>query len=300
VSQPDLAVWSEGLGKRYGGCWALRDCSVVVPSGRISALVGANGAGKSTLLHLLSALRRPTEGRAAIFGCRPEQSSRFLSRIAFVAQEMPVYPNLSIDEHLRAFRRMNPAWDEPLFRSRVGRMELPLTRRCGSLSGGQRALVALALALAKRPRLLLLDEPAAALDPLARREFFRCLEEAVGEHEVTVVLSSHLITDLERISDHIVLLARGRTQLCDDIDRITAAHRIIDGPVESIVGRVEGKVDVVAQDRSGERLTVLARLNGDSLDPRWNVRRPGIEEIVLAYMGAGEASMPAGRDLVAR
>jgi ABC-2 type transport system ATP-binding protein len=263
----------------------LRDCSVQVPEGRISALVGPNGAGKSTLLQLLTGLRAPTSGQALIFGQVPAQNPAFLAMVGFVAQEMPLYPRLTIKDHRDVLARVNATWDDEAFIARAGRLGVPLSRRCGSLSGGQKAQVALALALAKRPRLLLLDEPLSALDPLARREFFASLGEAVAETSMTVMMSSHLVADLERVCDHIVLLARARTQLCGDIDEVTAAHAILIGPAEK-VPVIQRDHDVIACEQAGRRAKLLARLRTAVIDPAWTVQAAPAEDIVLAYMAA--------------
>jgi ABC-2 type transport system ATP-binding protein len=286
VSERTPAITTTGLGKRYRSSWVLRDCSVDVPQGRISALVGPNGAGKSTFLHLLAGLRLPSAGQALIFGQPPAQRREFLATVGFVAQEIPLYPWLTIGDHRDIMARLNVSWEDELFRRAVGRLDVPLSRRCGSLSGGQRAQVALALALAKRPRLLLLDEPVSALDPLARREFFAVLGEAVAETSMTVVLSSHLIADLERICDHLVLLARGRTQLCGDLDAVIAAHAVLIGPADK-VPVIERDHHVIAAEQAGHRAKLLARLSGPMADPSWDVRPAPAEDIVLGYMAAG-------------
>jgi ABC-2 type transport system ATP-binding protein len=296
ASQP-VAISAEALGKRYGHSWALRDCSVQVPRGRVSALVGPNGSGKSTLLHLLTGLRAPTAGQALVFGRPPEQRPAFLATVGFVAQEMPLYPRLSISDHRDVMARLNVTWDDDLFSSRAARLGVPLSRRCGSLSGGQQAQVALALALAKRPRLLLLDEPVAALDPLARQEFFTSLSEAVAQTSVTVVLSSHLIGDLQRVCDHLVLLEQGRTRLCGDLAGVIAAHATLTGPAGR-AGAIERDHQVISRLNAGSQVTLLARLAAPLDDPGWEVRPASAEDIVLAYMagsgpGRGQA-LPAG------
>jgi ABC-2 type transport system ATP-binding protein len=280
-----MAIITTGLGKRYHASWALRDCSITVPQQRISALVGPNGAGKSTLLHLLAGLRSPSAGQALIFGQPPGQRQEFLATVGFVAQEMPLYPWLTIGDHRDIMARLNVTWDDDLFTAAVGRLDVPLSRRCGSLSGGQRAQVALALALAKRPRLLLLDEPTSALDPLARREFFASLGEATAETSMTVVLSSHLVADLERICDHLVLLTRGRTQLCGELDELIAARAILIGPADKIPV-IERDHHVVAAEKAGHRAKLLIRTEGPLADPSWDVRPAPAEDIVVGYMAA--------------
>ena len=227
------AIETRGLTKRYRRITALSDCSITVPEGRISALVGPNGAGKTTLLRLLSGLASPTSGEAAILGSAPRQDPAFLAEIGFLAQEIPLYRRMSAEDHIGIGAHMNPRWDGESVRDRLRRLNIPLDAAVGTLSGGQRAQVALALTLAKRPRVLLLDEPVAALDPLARRHFLGTLADAVAAGGLTVVLSSHLVADIERVCDHLILLASSRVQLCGDIEglleRAPGARRPAEG-----------------------------------------------------------------------
>ncbi len=227
----DAALAASGLGKRYGSLWALRDCTLTVPHGRVTALVGPNGAGKTTLLRLALGLTEPAAGTLRVLGGSPtDDAARLLPKIGFVAQDHPLYRGFTIAELLRVGAKLNPRWDESLARERLERLGLPLHRKAGSLSGGQQAQVALTLALAKRPEFLVLDEPVAALDPLARRDFLQSLLESVAEEELTVLLSSHILSDLERICDHVVVLSHGHVQLAGDIDEVVAAHRLLIGP----------------------------------------------------------------------
>ena len=296
VSGAEPAIRTHGLGKRYHRSWALRECSIAVPAGRVSALVGPNGAGKSTLLHVLAGLRAPTTGTALIFGQAPRQARSFLATIGFVAQEMPLYARLAISDHRDACARLNTTWDDTLFRGRITQLGLRLGQRCGSLSGGQQAQVALALALAKRPRLLLLDEPVSALDPLARREFFAALSEAAAQAPMTVIMSSHLTADLERVCDHVVLLARARTQLCGDIAHVIDAHALLTGPPGKLAG-LERDHHVVAAEQASGHAKVLARLGVRPVDPAWTIRPAPFEQILLAYMAAAAAPGGAAGEL---
>jgi len=282
-----LAIETIGLGKRYGTTWALQDCSIQVPQGRVSALVGPNGAGKTTLLRLLVGLSRPTSGQAEILGLAPGPSEEFLSRIGYLAQEVPLYKRLSADDHLAIGAHVNRSWDASGARERLAALRVPSDRPIATLSGGQRAQVALGLALAKRPQILLLDEPVAALDPLARREFLVSLSEAVAEGELSVVLSSHLLHDLERVCDHVILLASSRTQICDDIDAVLASHRMLLGPRRTVSDTGRG-FDVIKATHTANQTRLLVRLNGPVLDPAWEVSEVALEEIVLAYMGMDE------------
>jgi ABC-2 type transport system ATP-binding protein len=194
-----------GLGKRYGRRWALRDCSLSIPAGHVVGLVGPNGAGKTTLLNLATGILAPTAGTIEVLGGRPAAGPAQLARVGYLAQDAPVYAGLSVADHLRLGAHLNPGWDTELARSRIERLDLSLGQKAGTLSGGQRAQLALTLAVAKRPDLVLLDEPLASLDPLARREFLQDLMEAVAEQGLSVVLSSHLISEfvgqLSRLSD---------------------------------------------------------------------------------------------------
>ncbi len=211
----ESALVTSGLGKRFGRHWALQECSLSVPAGRVCALIGPNGAGKTTLLRMLAGLSSPSVGTAWVLGRQPEHTPEFLSSVGYLAQEAPLYARLSAEDHIAVGRHVNPRWDSQLIRRRLAALHIPGDQPVRTLSGGQRAQVALALALAKRPRVVLLDEPVAALDPLARREFLASLAEAVAEDDLTVVISSHLVHDLERVCDHLILLAAARTQLCD-------------------------------------------------------------------------------------
>lgn len=277
------AVAVQGLSKRFGAVWALRDCDLAIPEGRIVALIGPNGAGKTTLLHLLAGLSRPSSGSIAIFGEQPRQDPRFLAQVGFLAQEAPLYRRLDAQTHLEIGARLNARFDSAMARDRLTRLSIPLDRPVRTLSGGQRAQVALALAIAKRPRLLLLDEPVAALDPLARREFLASLAEGVAEGGATVILSSHLLLDLERICDHLVLLTGARVQLCGDIEPLLAEHVALTAPRRATASlqRAHDVIDLVQTPR---QTRALARLSGPVLDPDWEASSVSLEELVLAYM----------------
>ncbi len=290
------AIETRALSKRYRQVSALTECTVSVPEGRVSALVGPNGAGKTTLLRLLAGLASPTAGTAQVLGGAPRQDPAFLAEIGFLAQEIPLYPRFTAEDHIRIGAELNPRWDASLARIRLAELRIRLDQRVGTLSGGQRAQVALALTLAKRPRVLLLDEPFAALDPLARRNFLATLTAGVADATggLTVVLSSHLVTDLERVCDHIILLAGSRVQLCGDIDTLLAEHKVLVGPRKDTtpIERTHRVVQTVATARQA---TLLVRLNGPVLDPAYEAEDVTLEELVLAYMGADEAS--AGKRL---
>jgi ABC-2 type transport system ATP-binding protein len=282
-----------GLTKRYRRVAALSDCTISVPEGRISALVGPNGAGKTTLLRLLAGLAAPTGGRAEVLGGPPREDPAYLAEVGFLAQEIPLYRRLTAEDHIGIGAHLNPRWDGQLVRERLAGLKIPLDRRAGTLSGGQRAQLALALTLAKRPRLLLLDEPLAALDPLARRNFLAALAEAAAGGGLTIVLSSHLIADIERTCDHLILLAESQVQLCGHIETLLAQHRILSGPRKDTTAIARTHF-IVREDTTPRQTTLLVRLNGPVIDPAWAVDEPNLEEIVLGYMSAGQAGHDAG------
>jgi ABC-2 type transport system ATP-binding protein len=298
MAAPAPAIQTNKLTKRYRRVTALSECSVTVPEGRISALVGPNGAGKTTLLRLLTGLSEPTAGAASVLGATPRQDPKFLAEVGFLAQEMPLYRRLTAEDHIKIGAHLNSRWHGELARARLRGLDIPLDRAVGTLSGGQRSQVALALVLAKQPRVLLLDEPVAALDPLARRHFLGSLTSAVAEAEgaLTVVLSSHLIADLERVCDHLILLAAARVQLCGDTEDLLASHKVLIGPRKETTA-LEKAHTVVQQTTTAKQATLLVRLGGPLLDPAWQAEDVGLEDLVLGYMGA--SATPAHARLTA-
>jgi len=279
------AIQTKGLGKRYGSFWALENCDISVPVGSVSALVGPNGAGKSTLLKILVGLSRANAGHGEVLGKVPEQSKEFLSDIGYLAQEIPLYKSLDTESHIKMGKHMNKRFDEEFISKRLGDLKIPFKKPVAKLSGGQRAQVALALALAKKPKLLLLDEPVAALDPLARHDFLTSLAQAMSEGGLTVVMSSHLLSDLERISDHVIVLTSGKAQLCEDIEAVLREHKLLVGPSDK---EPDDGFEVIHGTRAARQSTLLVR-TGDKVktSPDWQVHEPNIEEIILAYMGQG-------------
>jgi ABC-2 type transport system ATP-binding protein len=277
-----------GLGKRYRRNWALKDCSVSVPAGRVVALVGPNGAGKTTLLHSIVGLLAPDEGNVTVFG-RPAGTRETLPRIAFLAQDKPLYEAFTVADMLRFGAHMNPRWDNGFATARLASLDIPSDRKVGRLSGGQQAQVALTLALAKQPDLLVLDEPLANLDPLARHEVMRDLMAAVADSGMTVVLSSHVVSDLKDTCDWLVALNRGRVQVSGDIEELVGEHRLLTGPAELADG-VAARLDVVDHSRTDRQATMLVRTGPVTLDPRWTTRGVDLEELVLAYLRRPEAA----------
>src|SRR5712691_1105099 len=237
-------IEASGLGKRYGGTWALRECSLAIPAGHVAALVGPNGAGKTTLLNLAVGLAVPTGGVVTVLGGRPAGSPAALDGIAFVAQDTPLYKNLSAADTLHLARNLNRRWDQRYARARLAELGIPLNKKVGKLSGGQQAQLALTLALARRPRLLVLDEPLAMLDPVARHDFMATVMTAVADDGVSVLLSSHVLAELERIADYLILLSRGRVQVVGEVDDLLASHRLLTGPAAE-AGRYAERLRVV-------------------------------------------------------
>jgi len=275
---------ASGLGKRYGRRWALAECTLDIPAGRVVGLVGPNGAGKTTLLHLAVGLLQPTAGSIEVLGERVAGTPAQLGRVGFVAQETPVYPALSVADHLRLGAHLNAGWDSHLAQDRIARLGLDPEQRAGQLSGGQRAQLALTLAVAKRPNLLLLDEPVASLDPLARREFLQSLMAITVDHEVSVVLSSHLVGDLERVCDYLILLAAAHVQLAGEVEDLLATHRRLIGPRRDLSSLPHSQ-HVIEASHTDRQSTLLVRTHEPIHDPAWTVQEVSVEDLVLAYMG---------------
>ena len=278
------ALETHALGKRYGRHWALRDCSLQIPIGSVTGLVGLNGAGKTTLLHLAVGLLEPTIGRIQVFGETPSQTSpRFLARIGFVAQERPLYRRFLVKEMLTLGKNLNLHWDNDLALSSLARLKIPMASPVGKLSGGQQAQVSLVLALAKMPRLLLLDEPFANVDPLARQEFLKILLEVVATREMTVLLSSHQIADLHKSCDHLIILSALQVQVADDIESLLANHKLLIGPRVG-VDAISRAHTIVQAGHSGRQSNLLVRTHSFIDNPSWQVQDVTLEEIALAYL----------------
>ncbi len=281
-------IQTRGLVKQFRRVTALSDCDITVPEGCICALIGPNGAGKTTLMRLLSGLARPTAGEMSVLGGAPRQAPAFLAEVGFLAQQIPLYRRFTAEEHISIGAHLNRRWDAASVRDRMGSLNIPLDRAAGSLSGGQRAQLALALTLGKQPRLLLLDEPVAALDPLARRHFLAAMADAVAAGGVTVVLSSHLLADMERVVDHLILLSASRVQLGGDIDTLLAEHRVLVGPRKDTAA-IEKTHTIVQAVHTARQTTLLVRGNAPVIDPAWESSEVGLEEMVLGYMGQDAA-----------
>jgi ABC-2 type transport system ATP-binding protein len=293
-------IESSGLGKRYHSTWALRDCTVAIPAGHVAALVGPNGAGKTTLLNLAAGLTAPSAGGVTVLGGQPAGSPAALDGIAFVAQDMPMYKSLSARDMLHLTRNLNRRFDQHYAETRLGELGIPLKRKAGKLSGGQQAQLALTLALARRPRLLVLDEPMAMLDPIARHDFMASVMTAMVADGVSVVLSSHVLAELERVADYLVLMSRGRVQLAGEVDDLLASHRMLTGPAAE-ADRYAERLSVV-HARSGEaQAHLLVRSTADhSVAPGWEAHPVGLEELALAYLREPAAAALPGPDRARR
>ncbi|MFI0465481.1 ABC transporter ATP-binding protein [Saccharopolyspora sp. 5N102] len=278
----ETAMTATGLGKRYGRKWGLRNCSLQVPAGRVVGLVGPNGAGKSTLLNLMVGLLAPTEGELTLLGERVGPGT-VLDRVAYLDQEHSLYRNFKVREMLKAGRMLNKRWDEQIALDRLAELNIPLESRIGGLSGGQRAQVALAVALAKKPELLILDEPVASLDPLARRELMSVLMETKADWDCTVVLSSHVVSELERLCDHLIVLDHGQVKLSEDIDDLLEQHHVLIGPKGAAAG-VTG--EIVHREEREDRVSLLVRGNPPAAGSAWDVQRVDLETLVMHYLTA--------------
>ena len=276
-------VMTQGLGKRYRTKWALSDCTLSIPAGYVVGLVGPNGAGKTTLLNLATGMLAPTAGTIEVLGGRPAAGPAQLAKVGYLAQDAPVYAGLSIADHLKLGTRLNPGWDADFARDRIDRLDLDPRQKAGSLSGGQRAQLALTMATAKRPELLLLDEPVASLDPLARREFLGDLMETVAEQQVSVVLSSHLISDLERVCDYLIVLVASRVRIAGPVDELLSAHHLLSGPRRD-PARLPAGQEVISASHTDVQSTLLVRTADRILDPAWTISEVSLEDLVLAYM----------------
>jgi ABC-2 type transport system ATP-binding protein len=285
---------ARGLGKKYGRRWALIDCTLEVPPARVVGLVGPNGAGKSTFLNLAVGMLTPSAGEIEVLGERPTGGTAVRARVGFVGQDTPTYAGMGVRDHLRLGAALNPRWDATLAEERIRRLGLDPAQKAGRLSGGQRAQLALTLGLAKRPELLLLDEPVASLDPLARREFLQDLMEAVAEQELSVVLSSHLVSDVERACDYLVVLVDSRVQVAGDIEHLLATHHRLTGPRRE-ASSLPSDQHVISASHTDRQSTYLVRTAAPILDPAWEVSRLSLEDLVLAYMGRSPAGDGSSR-----
>jgi ABC-2 type transport system ATP-binding protein len=280
----NAVLTTSGLGKQYRRTWALSDCTLSIPAGHVVGLVGPNGAGKSTLINLAVGLIPPTTGTIEVLGAPPAGNAAQLGRVGFVAQDTPTYPSLSVADHLHLGGWLNPRWDAAFAQRRIDELGLDPSRRAGLLSGGQRAQLALTVAIAKRPDVLILDEPVASLDPLARREFLQSLMGVVADNGVSVVLSSHLVADLERVCDYLVVVVDSRVQVDGEIEALLASHHRLTGARRARADLPTNQ-EVIEERHTDRQSTLLIRSVEPILDPAWTVEDIGLEDLVLAYMG---------------
>jgi ABC-2 type transport system ATP-binding protein len=280
---------ARGLGKRFRREWGLRDCTLTIPQGSIVGLTGPNAAGKSTLLALAAGLLAPTEGAIEVLGRDPLREPAVLADVGYVAQGAPLYRSFTVAETIELARRMNSRWDDELVADVLTHIDAKT--KVAALSAGDRARLALALALGKRPELVLLDEPFAGLDPLAGREFLKLLMDGVAETSATVVIASHVIADIERVCDHIVLLTGGGVRLEGNVEELLESHRILMGPRRPL-GAIRGVRSIVRERHSGRQLTLLVLSDAPIVDPSWTVEHVGLEELLLAYMAPERLPTP--------
>ena len=288
-------IETHALGKSYGSTRALHDCTLAIPDGHVVALVGPNGAGKTTLLNLAVGLAAPTTGELTVLGGHPAGSLPALDGIAFVAQDTPLYKNLSAADLLHVTRNLNRRFDESYAKKRLGELGIPLHQKAGKMSGGQQAQLALTLALARRPLLLVLDEPMAMLDPLARHDFMATVMMAVADDGVSVVLSSHVLAELERVADYLVLVSRGSIQMAGEVDDLLACHRVLTGPA-SESERCTQQWNVVRASRAASQAHLVVRWDDTShtVPAGWEAHSLTLEELALAYLRERGASALPG------
>jgi ABC-2 type transport system ATP-binding protein len=274
---------AHALGKRYGQREALTDCTLEVPPGHVVGLVGPNGAGKTTLLKIACGMLTPTTGSIAVLGGQPVDGPAQLARVGYVAQDTPVYATLSVADHLTLGAKLNPGWDAVLAQARIDALGLDRKQKAGKLSGGQRAQLALTVAVAKRPELLILDEPVASLDPLARRDFLRHLMESVAENDTSVILSSHLVSDLERVCDYLIVLVASRVQLAGETDDLLAQHHRLVCSRRQQTDLPTG-LEVIWAEHTERQSTFIVRSATDLPAGDWSAERVDLEDLVLTYM----------------
>jgi ABC-2 type transport system ATP-binding protein len=281
------ALRTDQLGRRYGRVWGLRDCTLEVPAGAIAGLVGPNGAGKTTLLEMIIGLLQPSEGQLSVFGetSHAPMAAR-LARVSYVAQDHPLYRDFSVADMLHLGRAMNPSWDSELAQARMDALDIPLKRKVKGLSGGQRAQVSLTMALAKRAPLLVLDEPVSSLDPVARLEFMREVMAAAAEGGLTVLIASHVVSELERLCDWLIVLTGGLVQLAGPTDDLIDAHQILTVPRATPDAELPGLI--IHRTDSDRHSTVLVRADPGQLaarqHPGWQADPVGFEQLVMAYL----------------
>src|ERR1700689_44858 len=289
MSADEMVIETESLTKRFRRRTALNDCSLSIPRGRVVALVGPNGSGKTTLLRMLAGLSRPSEGRISVFGEELSTSNIALrARVGYLDQDRPLYPWWRVSEILEFGRRINPSWDSAFAERHLALLDIDLRSRVRDLSGGQRAQVALAVCFAKRPELVLLDEPAAALDPVARQDPLQNITELFADNEASGLMATHAIEDVAAICDYIVILSKSRIVLSEDLDYVLESHRLLSRGIDDGVDVPEGAT-VIQERRSTREVTYLVQLAMPLERDGWRIERPSINEIAIAYLREGRA-----------
>jgi ABC-2 type transport system ATP-binding protein len=290
VTGDDFVIETDAVTKRFRRRTALSECSLSVPRGRVAALVGPNGSGKTTLLRLLAGLSRPTAGRVSVFGQEMSASNTLLrSRVGYLDQDRPLYPRWRVREILEFGRRINPAWDSDLADRHLALLDIDTDRRVRDLSGGQQAQVALAVCFAKRPELVLLDEPASSLDPVARQDLLHNITELFADHDVSVLMATHAIADVAAICDYVVILSHSRVVLSEDLDYVLESHRLLSRGADDGVSVPRGAV-VLEERRATREVTYLVRLAEPLERDGWRIERPTLDEIAIAYLREGQRS----------
>jgi ABC-2 type transport system ATP-binding protein len=290
---PTVAVAAHGLSKRFKRKVALDNVDLSVPAGSVTALVGPNGAGKTTLIRVCMAFERPNAGNVEVDGVDPWRNrTAALRRVGYVPQTPAVYRGLTVADHLAMARSLHPGFDEQYACRRLDQLAIPLDQRADTLSGGQGAQLGLAIALGTRAKILLLDEPLANLDPLARREFIQVLLDAIHSDGSTALLSSHIVTDVEEACDRLTILGGGKVLLDCPLETARKAHRLTDAdsppPGATAIGSFAGK---------GTKRLTLWRLPDDALDAGAGsaegagpIEEASLEDVVLGYLAAGRGT----------
>lgn len=283
-------IETNALAKRFGRKWGLRDCTVSIPAGKVTALVGPNGAGKSTLLRMAAGLSRPTSGQITVLGSVPNtEDPSLLKRVGYLDQVRPLYRGFRVDEMFRFGAGTNPTWNMATAHDYVDQLGISLRDRVDNLSGGQRAQVALTMCLAKQPELLILDEPAAELDPVARDDLLRLLMREVAERGTNVVLSTHALGDVGSICDYLVIMSHSRIVLADDLEFVVESHRFLSATASNAPELPEG-VAAIDTRTSSREVTHLVRVTLPLVDETWQVTEPTLDEIIMAYLRLGTSS----------
>ncbi|HEY5266939.1 MAG TPA: ABC transporter ATP-binding protein [Acidimicrobiales bacterium] len=286
----DFVIETDAVTKRFRRKTALSECSLSVPRGRVAALVGPNGSGKTTLLRLIAGLSRPTAGRISVFGQEMSTSNNDLrARVGYLDQDRPLYPRWRVREILEFGRRINPAWDSELANRHLALLDIDMNSRIRDLSGGQRAQVALAVCFAKRPELILLDEPASALDPVARQDLLQNITELFADHDASVLMATHAIADVAAICDYVVILSHSKVVLSEDLDYVLESHRLLSRGIDDGVSVPRGAV-VLEERRSTREVTYLVRLAEPLARDGWRIERPTLDEVAIAYLRGGQRS----------